>query len=160
MAGTWQVVGGYWTQPAWMPTGTLSQSVRNEGHGSRLSSRFRVSQVLDRHGPYVLPLLVGRLADTVTTLYGLTIAGVYERNVFVALLIEEVGPAGAMLVANCLSIAIVMIAVEWGVVMVAREGVPGDRRVTERVIVEFGYLPAIGLSFAAAAYNLGVIASV
>lgn len=114
-----------------------------------------MSRALDRHGPYVPVLLVGRLADTVTTIYGLTVAGVYERNAFVAALIEAIGPAPGMLVANVLSIATVVLVVEIGVASIDADGAA-----RERLVVEVGYLPAVVLSFGAAAYNVGVIASV
>ncbi|AGN02222.1 hypothetical protein L593_11385 [Salinarchaeum sp. Harcht-Bsk1] len=117
-----------------------------------------MSRLLDRHAPYALPLVVGRLADTVTTLYGLRIAGIYERNAVVAALMEDLGRTEGMLVANVISIAIVLLTVEIGVALVASDDGPGELQLSERVVVEVGYLPAIGLSFAAATYNVGVIA--
>lgn len=143
-----------------------------------------MATLLERHAPYVPVLLVGRLADTATTLYGLTIAGVYERNVVVASLIESFGPGGGLTVANLCSIAAVVIVVEAGVAARRRRrrkavaladggsastdgGAGGTRSgpsadggvLTERLVVELGYLPSVALSFGAAAWNVGVLAA-
>lgn len=112
-----------------------------------------VSRMLDRHGPYVPVLLVGRLADTVTTLYGLRISGIYERNALVASMIEVFGAGAGMLLANLFSILTVVIVVELGISILGSDG-----PVRERAVVEVGYLPAVALSFGAAAYNVGIIA--
>jgi hypothetical protein len=117
-----------------------------------------VSGLLERHGPYVPLLLVGRLADTATTIYGLQLGGVYERNAVVARLMEAFGPGGGMLVSNLLSIAVVVIVVEVAVASVRPERGGIEWPVSERLVVELGYLPAVILSLGAASYNLGVIA--
>lgn len=122
---------------------------------------IHVSTLLDRHGPYVPALLVGRLADTATTLYGLSVAGIYERNPLVAELIHQLGPAGGMLVANLVSVAMVILTVELAVLTISPETNRGiDWPLSERFVLEVGYLPAVALSFGAAIYNVGVIASV
>lgn len=119
-----------------------------------------MSTLLDRHAPYVLPLLVGRLADTTTTLYGLSVAGIYERNPIVAELIHSLGAGGGMLVANLISVALVVFVVELAVLAVESDDGGIDWPVSERFVLEVGYLPAVALSFGAAVYNVGVIATV
>lgn len=119
-----------------------------------------VSRLLDRHGPYVLPLIVGRLADTVTTLHGLSLAGIYERNPLVAALIEALGPGAGILVANVISIGVVLLAVEIGVAAVGEDLGRIELRVEEHHVLEVAYLPAVALSFGAAVNNLVVIATI
>lgn len=118
-----------------------------------------MSTLLERHGPYVPTLLLARLADTTTTLYGLRIAGVYERNPFVAALIELLGPGGGMLLANLLTIGVVALAVEIAVAVVGADAHAIDVSLAERTVLDVGYLPAVALSFTAALYNVGVIAT-
>jgi hypothetical protein len=142
-----------------LPDCAVEQPVRNEGPRGRRCSRSDVSRLLDRHGPYVPLLLVGRLADTATTLYGLQIGGVYERNAAVAWLMEAFGPGGGMLLSNLVSIAVVVVVVELGVASVRPERGGIEWPVSERLVVELGYLPAVVLSLGAASYNLGVIAA-
>lgn len=120
-----------------------------------------VSTLVDRHGPYVPALLVGRLADTATTLYGLSVTGIYERNPLVAELIELLGPAGGMFVANLVTIAVVVGVVELAVATVRPNGNDGlEWPFSERFVLEVGYLPAVVLSFGAAVHNVGLIATV
>jgi len=116
-----------------------------------------VSALLDRHAPYVAPLVLGRLADTATTLYGLTVAGIYERNPFVAALIEAFGPGVGMLLANLVSIAAIVAAVEIGLSVAGpvRDAVEWP---VEKHLLDIGYLPAVIVSFLAAIHNVGVIA--
>lgn len=116
-----------------------------------------MSGLLDRHAPYVAPLVLGRLADTATTLYGLTVTGIYERNPLVAGLIDALGPGTGMLLANLVSIATIVVAVEVGLAIAApvRDTVEWP---VEKHLMEIGYLPAVAVSFVAAIHNLGVIA--
>lgn len=119
-----------------------------------------MSTLLERHGPYLPPLLVGRLADTTTTLYGLTVAGLYERNPLVAALIEAFGPGGGMLFSNLLTATLVAVTVEVAITAVGPERSGGiDWSVSERFVLDVGYLPAVALSFGAALYNVGLIAT-
>ncbi|GAB3679350.1 hypothetical protein GCM10028857_00580 [Salinarchaeum chitinilyticum] len=116
-----------------------------------------MSGLFDRHAPYVAPLVLGRLADTATTLYGLTIAGIYERNPLVAGLIDALGPGVGMLLANLVSVAVIVAAVETGLAIADPVRDTVDWRV-EKHLFDIGYLPAVAVSFFAAIHNLGVIA--
>lgn len=108
-----------------------------------------------RRGQYVLVLLFGRAADSATTLYGLAQPGVYERNPVVASLIGTYGPELGLLVANALAVGLVVLAAEAGLRTCRRSGVEDG---LAAAVVAVCYLPFAVVSFAAALYNLGVIA--
>jgi len=109
-----------------------------------------------RRTRYVAVLLVGRLADTLTTRYGLAQAGVYERNPFVAWLLGAFGPNVGLLVANAIAVGLVVFLGELGV-RYCRERALEDAHAAR--VLAVCYLPFAAVSFGAAVHNVRVIAA-
>lgn len=125
--------------------------------GSRRRRSRTVSGLESRRLRYAAVLLVGRVADSATTAYGLTLPGVYERNPAVAWLMDALGAGGGLLVANLLSVGAVVLAAEAGARACRHDGLD-DRHVT---LVRGACYLSFGLaSLAVAAHNVAVIASV
>lgn len=102
-------------------------------------------------------LLVGRLADTVTTVYGLSRTGVEESNPVPAAAIAELGTVAGLVAVNVLAVGAVVVATELGVHHTRRHGVP-DHRVLQ--IRALGYVPYAAVSFGAAGYNALLLATI
>lgn len=105
---------------------------------------------------YVAVLLGGRIADSATTAYGLTLPGVYERNPAVAWLIDLFGAGGGLFVANVLAVGAVVLAAEVGVRVCRRAGLEDG---SAALVLGSCYLPFAVTSFGAALYNIQVIAA-
>lgn len=95
-------------------------------------------------------LVTGRFADSLTTLYGLSRAGVYERNPVVAAVIADLGPIAGIAVLNAAALLVVVAVTELGVVACRRQSADERALTTVRLV---GYLPYAVVSFVAAAYN-------
>lgn len=107
-----------------------------------------------RRTEYLALLLAGRVADSLTTLYGLAQPGVYERNPLVASLIADWGPVVGITLVNVCALAAVVLATESGVRLARRQ--TADPRAV-RAIRRIGYLPYAVVSFGAAVYNLRLL---
>lgn len=115
-----------------------------------------MAEAPSRRGLYAALLLLGRVADSTTTLYGLAQPGVYERNPVVAWLLGTLGPGTGLLVANVLAVGAVVAAAEV-VVRLSRRGAVDDG--VAALAVALCYLPFALVSFVAAVHNVGVIAA-
>lgn len=109
-----------------------------------------------RRTGYVAVLLAGRVADSATTLYGLSIPGIYECNPTVAWLVAALGPGAGLLVANVVAVGLVVLVGEVGVRYCRRS----DREAASvPLALAVCYLPFAVVSFGAAVHNLRVIAA-
>lgn len=121
-----------------------------------MPSLHPVADAPTRRGEYVAVLLLGRAADSATTLYGLAQPGVYERNPAVAWLLDAFGTGAGLVVANVLAVGAVVVAAEVAVRLARRGAV--DEGVAA-LAVALCYLPFAVVSFVAAVHNVGIIVS-
>ena len=99
---------------------------------------------------------MGQFADSATTLYGLEVAGAYERNPIVRHLVEQLGVGLGLLLANLVALALLVTAVEVGARCCRELAVPESK---VRLLRAGGYGFFATCSFGAALHNLRVLAA-
>lgn len=102
-------------------------------------------------------VVTGQVADTATTLYGLQMRGVREQNPILAVVIERLGAWPGLLLANVLALTLLVASVELGAQYCREQAVPEQR---VRLFRACGYAIFALCSFAAAAHNLRILATV
>lgn len=110
---------------------------------------------LSSPGRALLLVIGGRTADSITTLYGLQSAGVYERNPVARLVFDQLGQVLGLVVGNLLALALLVVGVEIAVTA-CRDGAVPECRI--RLLRVGSYLSFAAVSFLAAIYNLHVLA--
>lgn len=96
-------------------------------------------------------LVIAQIADVLTTLYGMRLPGVEERNPIALPLVDALGPATALIAISFVSIVIVVTVTEGAAAFIEHGTVTPTR------LRWLGYLPHILISTAAVTNNVIII---